>query len=426
MKNYQEAVDYVTSLEFLGIKLGLKNITILLAALGNPQRQFKSVHIAGTNGKGSVSAMLSAIFTEAGYKVGLYTSPHLVSIRERFRINERIVPEERFYRLTTEVKAALAADIPATYFEFTTAMAFLLFAQEKVDLAIVETGMGGRLDATNVITPELAVITNIARDHEAHLGRSLYSIAKEKAGIIKPGLSVVTGVHQPKLLGIIQQDCLVLDNPIYVFGQHFRIRRGGMNGFSYQGMWRKLTGLEVKLQGQHQLGNAALALATIEIMGGKGLSVDEKVVGEGFRKVNWPGRQEVFDGSPTILIDGAHNPAGVKTLCRSLSGDFVYSRLILIWGGMADKDHRAMLKQLAPMAQAIIFTKPQNRRAADPDMLSVQLGPFDDGAVYLTSQVREAIDKAKMLARENDIICIAGSLYLVGEAREIIQPSFLH
>ncbi|TSA13892.1 MAG: bifunctional folylpolyglutamate synthase/dihydrofolate synthase [Deltaproteobacteria bacterium] len=426
MKNYQEAVDYVTSLEFFGIKLGLKNITTLLAALGNPHRQFKSVHIAGTNGKGSVGAMLSAIFTEAGYKVGLYTSPHLVSIRERFRINERIISEECFYRLTTEVKAALAADIPVTYFEFTTAMAFLLFAQEKVDLAIVETGMGGRLDATNVLSPELAVITNIGRDHEAHLGRSLFSITREKAGIIKPGLSLVTGVHQPKLLGIIQQDCLAFDNPIYVFGQHFRIRRVGMNGFSYQGMWRKLTGLEVGLQGQHQLGNAALALAVIELMGSKGLSVDEKVTGEGLKKVNWPGRQEVFDGSPTILIDGAHNPSGVKTLCRALCRDFVYNRLILIWGGMADKDHRAMLKQLAPMARAIIFTKPRNRRAADPDMLSAQLGPLDDGAVYLTNQVSEAINKAKMLAEENDLICIAGSLYLVGEAREIIQPSFLH
>ncbi|HEC99544.1 MAG TPA: bifunctional folylpolyglutamate synthase/dihydrofolate synthase [Proteobacteria bacterium] len=425
MKNYQEAVDYVTSLEFFGIKLGLKNITTLLAALGNPHRQFKSVHIAGTNGKGSVGAMISAVFTEAGYKVGLYTSPHLVSIRERFRINERIIPEERFYRLTTEVKAALAADIPVTYFEFTTATAFLLFAQEKVDLAIVETGMGGRLDATNVLTPELAVITNIGRDHEAHLGRSLFSITREKAGIIKPGLSLVTGVHQPKLLGLIQQDCLAFDNPIYVFGQHFRIRRVGMNGFSYQGMWLKLNGLEVKLQGQHQLGNAALALAVIELMGSTGLSVDKKVIGEGLKKVNWPGRQEVFAGSPTILIDGAHNPSGVKTLCRALSRDFVYNRLILIWGGMADKDHRAMLNQLAPMARAIIFTKPRNRRAADPDMLSAQLGLLD-GAVYLTNQVSEAINKAKMLAEENDLICIAGSLYLVGEAREIIQPSFLH
>lgn len=424
MNNYQESVNYINSLEFFGIKLGLRNITALLTALGDPHRQFKSVQVAGTNGKGSVSAMLSAIFTEAGYKVGLYTSPHLVSVRERFRINERIISEERFHRLATDVKAALPEDIPITYFEFTTAMAFLLFAQEKVDLAIVEAGLGGRLDATNTLTPELAVITNISHDHEAHLGKSLMSIVKEKAGIIKPGLSLIAGVHQPKLLNIIQETCSTFDNPLYVFGQDFRIRRASGNRFSYQGIWLKLTSLEVKLRGQHQLNNAALALAVVEAMGSKGWSVDGRMIREGFKKVIWPGRQEIFEGNPTILMDGAHNPAGVKTLCHSLARDFIYNRLLLIWGGMEDKNHYAMLKQLAPMAQVIIFTRPKARRAADTTMLSAQLGPFD-GIVYLTDQVSEAIGKAKMLAEENDLICIAGSLYMIGEAREIIEPSFL-
>lgn len=425
MHNYQESVNYINKLEFFGIKLGLRNIINLLSALGNPHRYFKSIHVAGTNGKGSVSAMLSAIFTQAGYKVGLYTSPHLVSIRERYRINERLISEERFHRLALEVKSALPEDIPITYFEFTTALAFLLFAQEKVDLAIVETGLGGRLDATNVLHPEIAVITNIARDHELHLGKSLASIAKEKAGIIKPGLSLITGIHQPKLLSIIQETCLALDTPFYVFGQDFRIRRAGAHRFCYQGMWRKVTGLEVTLRGQHQLSNAALALAALEVMSSRGFSPDEEAIRNGFKKVFWPGRQEVFEGSPAILIDGAHNPAGVNTLCFSLARDFVYNRLILIWGGMADKNHQAMLKEIAPMAQAIIFTRPKGKRAADLAMLSTQLGPFDK-AVYFTDQVSEAIEKAKALATENDLICIAGSLYLVGEAREIIQPSFLH
>lgn len=425
MNNYQESLDYLNTLEYFGIKLGLRNITALLTALDRPHHKFKSVHVAGTNGKGSVSAMLSAIFTGAGYKVGLYTSPHLVSIRERYRIDEHCISEERFHQLALQVKAALPEDVPITYFEFTTAVAFLLFAQEKVDLAIVETGLGGRFDATNVLSPELAVITNIARDHEAYLGKSLVSITKEKVGIIKPGLSVVTGVHQPKLLGIVQETCLNLNDPIYVYGQDFRIRRAGENKFSYQGMWRKLAGLSVRLRGQHQLHNAALALAATETMNGKGLSVDERVIREGLNKVFWPGRQEVCEGDPAILMDGAHNPAGVSTLCRSLARDFTYNKLILIWGGMADKDHHTMLKQIAPMAQAIVFTRPKGRRAAEPYTLSAQLGPFE-GSVYLTSQVSEAIEKAKLMAQGNDLICIAGSLYLIGEAREIMQPTFLH
>ena len=416
---YKATVEYVEDLEFFGTKLGLNNITALLAALGQPHLSFRSVHVAGTNGKGSVSAMLSAIYFAAGYKVGLYTSPHLASIRERFRINESLITEEQFQEIALETKAALPKTVPVTFFEFVTAMAFLYFARENVDLAIIETGLGGRLDATNVISPELAVITNISRDHETHLGRSLAAITKEKAGIIKRGLNLVTGVHQPKLLHIIQDACLAHDCPIYVFGQDFRVRRANNGRFSYQGIWRKLDGLEIGLRGDHQMNNAALVLAAIENMNEKGCPVTENSFREGLRRVIWPGRQETFGNNPPFLLDGAHNPGGIKTLCRSLAKDYAFNRLILIWGGMADKDHYGMLKEIAPMAHTIVLTRPKYRRSADPSDLAVQLG-FFRGAVNLTGNIAEAISKAETLAEENDLICIAGSLYLIGEAREVL------
>ncbi|MFH1147809.1 MAG: folylpolyglutamate synthase/dihydrofolate synthase family protein [Pseudomonadota bacterium] len=419
MRSYEAAVEYVEDLEFFGIKFGLNNITSLLAALGNPHLSFRSVHVAGTNGKGSVSAMLSAIYCAAGYKVGLYTSPHLASIRERFRINESLITEEQFQEIARQTKAVLPETVPITFFEFTTAMAFLFFAREEVDLAIVETGLGGRLDATNVICPDLGVITNISRDHEAHLGRSLTGITREKAGIIKRGSNLITGIHQPGLLNIVQVACLAHDCPIYVFGQDFRIRRANNDKFSYQGVWRKFDGLEIGLRGAHQIHNAALALAATENMNEKGRPVSEDSLRTGLKRVIWPGRQEIFRNNPPFLLDGAHNPGGIKTLCRSLAKDYVFSRLILIWGGMADKDHYGMLKEIAPMAHTIVLTKPKYRRSADPADLAMQLG-FFHGAINLTSNIAEAISRAESLAEENDLICIAGSLYLIGEAREIL------
>lgn len=421
MNDYQNVIEYISDLEFFGIKFGLKNITTALQSLGNPHQRFKSIHIAGTNGKGSVSAMLSAIFFGAGCKVGLYTSPHLVSIRERIRINEEMISEAQFHQLALEVKSCVPPDVPITFFEFVTAVAFLAFAREKVDLAIVETGLGGRWDATNVITPEAAIITNISHDHEIHLGKSLISIAGEKAGIIKPNISVVTGITQPRLLNIVRESCLSCGNPLYVFGQDFRVRKAAANKFAYQGIWRKLNGLESNLRGQHQLSNAALALAAVEIMNPQKLAVSDSLIREGLKKVVWPGRQQLLNGSPPFLLDGAHNIAGVKTLCSSLAKEYSYTRLILIWGGMSDKDHYAMLKQIAPISDIIIFTKPKGRRAADPAMLAHHLSNYRTNNVHLTEELSDAVLKAKAWANDSDLVCIAGSLYLIGEAQEILR-----
>ena len=435
MMTYQEAWAFLDNLQFFKIKLGLESMSQFLDSVGNPHRGLRFVHVAGTNGKGSVSTTLRTILTRAGYKVGLYTSPHLSCVRERFRIDERFISEEAFARQASAIREALGEG-QITYFEFATALALLWFAEEQVDVAILEVGMGGRLDATNVITPLVSVITNVSMDHEQYLGNTLAAVAFEKAGVVKPGVPVVAGLSADESLEMVAQVCRERRAPLLLLGREFAAVRGPEGSWEYRGMEesRSLAGLQCRLKGGYQIGNAALALAALETISGT-LPVSGEAIRQGLLSVTWPGRLEYFclaDGKPVeclaeksaslrrYLLDGAHNPAGVESLRDALVSEFSYDRLILVWACMADKDIGTTLNTIAPLAERIIFTRPESERSATPEQLAAILSEEERPKAQGAATVAEALALAADLAQSGDLICVAGSLYLVGAARKIL------
>ena len=436
--NYQEAWAFLDNLQFFKIKLGLESMSQFLEAVGNPHRALRYVHVAGTNGKGSVSTTLRTILSMGGYKVGLYTSPHLSCVRERFRIDERFISEEAFSRHASVIRESLG-ERQITYFEFATALALLWFAEEQVDVAILEVGLGGRLDATNVIIPLVSVITNVSMDHEQYLGNTLAAVAYEKAGVIKPGVPVIAGVGADESLAVVTQICQERQAPLFLLGREFAAIRAQEGSWQYRGIEHNhfLTGLHCRLKGGYQIGNAALALATLEIISDC-LPVSGEAIRQGLLSVTWPGRLEYFcleDGKARecsaeietgkvasirrYLLDGAHNPAGVESLKDALVSEFYYDRLILVWACMADKDVAATLTAIAPLADRIIFTRPESVRSATPEQLIALLGA-DGNKAQGVATVAEALALAADLANAGDLICVAGSLYLVGAARKIL------
>jgi dihydrofolate synthase/folylpolyglutamate synthase len=417
--NFQQSLDYLYGLQKYGIKFGLNCTENLLERVGNPHRKTRFIHIAGTNGKGSTAAILSRILFNHGVKVGLYTSPHLVRFTERFRLNDKEVSAERILRVFEEIRATLDVRQPPTFFETVTAMAFLYFAEEQADFVIAETGLGGRLDATNVISPEVSVITNVGFDHQEFLGSTLSSITREKAGIIKQGVPVVTGALQPVAQGILKTTCMNKAAPLYRFKYDFRVRQKSNGSFQYRGIKRQLPSLSLNLRGSHQVGNAALALATLEILEQKRLiSLWPELIERAVREVRWPARLEVLETSPTIVLDGAHNPQGAESLRDALKESFTYKKLHLVMGIMADKDILGILRRLLPMAETAIFTRPRYARAANPDDIRKMARPYIQ-KYYVISDSASAIQEARHLAGPDDLICITGSLYFAGEVKQI-------
>jgi len=438
MMDYQEAWSYLDRLQFFKIKLGLASMARFLDSVGNPQQGLRCIHVAGTNGKGSVAAVLLAVLSRAGYRAGLYTSPHLSCVRERFRINDRYISEDEFAREASCIRQALGEE-QITYFEFTTALALLWFAREKVDVAILEVGMGGRLDATNVITPLVGVITNVSMDHEQYLGNTLAAVAAEKAGIIKSGVPLVSGVAADESQDVVSRVCREQGAPLYLLGRDFRAEAMAAGLFCYRGPGEKprlLAGLRNGLAGRHQMENAALALAALDLAAGQ-LPVCEEDIRAGLGSVRWPGRLEFFclaagrvvecpepgreEGDlRRYLLDGAHNPAGVQSLKAALQSDFPRKRLILVWASMADKDFAGALAIIADMADMIVFTRPESERSAGPEQLRLALPVGKQPCVLAAATVAAALAEAARQARSADLICVAGSLYLVGAARKIL------
>jgi len=439
MMNYQEAWAFLDNLQFFKIKLGLESMSQFLDSVGNPHRGLRFVHVAGTNGKGSVSTTLRTILTRAGYKVGLYTSPHLSCVRERFRIDDRFISEEAFARQASAIREALG-ERQITYFEFATALALLWFAEEQVDVAILEVGMGGRLDATNVITPLVSVITNVSMDHEQYLGDTLAAVVFEKAGVIKPGIPVVAGVSADDSLAVVTEVCEERKSPLFLLGREFEAIRGPEGSWKYSGIndSHSLADLHCRLKGGYQIGNAALALAALETISVT-LPVSGEAIRQGLLSVTWPGRLEYFclaDGKPVecpaepaigqpaslcrYLLDGAHNPAGVESLRDALASEFRYEHLILVWACMGDKDVAATLTTIAPLADRIIFTRPESERSATPEQLAAILPEKERSKAQSAPTVAEALILAADLAHSGDLICVTGSLYLVGAARKIL------
>lgn len=418
--HYQEGLKYLYSLQKFGIKFGLSKTSNLLKAFGNPHKGQKYIHVAGTNGKGSVAAIVASILKEAGIKVGFYSSPHLVRFTERFKINDKEISYKKAAGLVKELTDAFAPDEPPTFFEATTAMALVHFARENTDIAIMEVGMGGRLDATNIITPMVSVITNISREHESFLGSRLLDIAGEKAGIIKKGIDVLTGVTQPSVISLFQSLCEQKSAPLWRVGKDVRYRTTG-SGFNYYGLRRRLSGLEIGLKGRYQVRNAALAIAVIERLEEKGFRISSGHIRKGLKNPNWPGRMQVVGKRPTILLDGSHNPAAIRALADSIRTEFKYSRLILVIGVMEDKKIGQMLRGIVPICDYTIYTRPVYSRAANPEILMAKAAPLNKPGEVMPF-LTVALDRARKMADPEDLIVVCGSLFTVGEALTYFDP----
>jgi dihydrofolate synthase/folylpolyglutamate synthase len=423
--NYQEALAYLDQLQFFKIKLGLEASERLLAELGKPQDQLKIIHIAGTNGKGSVGANLLSILSAAGYRTGFYSSPHLSSVRERFRIGADYITKTSFAQLVTKLHTFLAGRPTPTYFEFTTILALLWFQEEKADVVILETGMGGRLDATNVVTPLISIITDISRDHEQYLGSTLSEIAGEKAGIIKLKVPVVFSGRAPETVPVIKQRCQEKNSPLYMHDQDFSGHRNSKGALDYRPIHGPLhTDLPLVLAGAHQAINTSLALAALELLE-SWFPISSQALIDGLHQVHWPCRMELLTlkaqgKTVRFLLDGAHNQAGVEALHLALSQGYPRRRLLLIWGNMIDKQIQPALLELVSLANEIIFTRAESLRSASPAALYEQLPETARVKARCTDTVEQALEEAITAATPDDLTCVAGSLYLVGRMRQLL------
>jgi dihydrofolate synthase/folylpolyglutamate synthase len=479
--SYSETINYLYNLQKHGIKFGLDNISWLMSSLDDPHKSFLSVHVAGTNGKGSVSAIIASILKSAGLRVGLFTSPHIVSFTERIRINGEEISEDEIIELADEIRCIVErhGDFSPTFFEIVTAMALLYFERKKIDIAVMEVGMGGRLDATNIITPEVSVITDISYDHMEFLGSTLKEIAHEKVGIIKKGIPVVTSYQETEAIKVIEKKAIENDTDLYVYGRDFFsvLRREDFSGIcfdyhsrlssqalhpltqktveksrdsseghhnSHPPMADTIHNLVLPLMGEHQMQNASVAIKAATIVlnnipylppqppltkGGVGgydsSPISHHFIREGLKNVRWPGRLEIVKEEPVILIDGAHNPAAANALSAALKKFFFekYKRIIIVLGIMGDKDVKGIMKPLLPLASEIILTSPEYSRAASPEKLvatAASLGFFN---VRIALNVKVAIEMALKLAHDtpaSSLILVTGSFYTIGEAKEAI------
>lgn len=427
---YEEAISYIHSLHRFGVRPGLERITELLGRLGNPHRDLKVAHVTGTNGKGSATAMIASVLQAAGLRTGLYISPYLEEFTERIRVNGLNIPKGDLVNLLREVRQALSAMTAEglehpTEFEVVTAIGFLHYARQRVDALALEVGLGGRYDATNVVgRPLVSVITNVGLDHMNVLGNTVEEIAREKAGICKPGIPCVTATNRPGALAEIERVCRDVGAPLTVVGREvtFRVLEAGPAGLRVEVRSRNgvYPDLEIGLAGSHQAENAATALAACEELVKGGLPVDEEAIRRGLRTVRWPGRLELFPGSPPVLIDGAHNADGAEVLANSLRTLYRYRRLILVVGILADKEVERVLGTLVPLANLVVSTTPDNPRAVPPADLAHRIELLGRPCLPVPDPA-DALDAALAEASPEDLVCVAGSLYLVGRVRTLLR-----
>ena len=422
MERYFETLEKIFNLRGGIIDLRLDRMRQALALFNHPENQFPSLHIAGTNGKGSTAALLHNILQQAGYRTALYTSPHLESFTERIRIGHEEIAQAEVVSFADEIWQRTAeANVPLTFFEFITVMAFIYFARNRVDVAVVEVGLGGRLDATNVVTPLVSIITTIAKDHEAYLGPDELSIAREKGGIIKPRIPVICGKVSEPVTAVLQEIARLRESPAYFLGTSFSFLLKNERLFDYIGIKQNLSGLALALRGRHQLANASLALAALELVN-EHFPVPQAALRYGLETVRWPGRLEVISERPLVILDGAHNPEGVRALADALIELRQGRKIKLLFATMADKEWQLMLEILAKLADEIIFTRVSMERSADPELLAKNIPVPIPSRVIQDSQTALAalLDRAQ----PDDILVVAGSLYLLGEVRPRLSKSF--
>jgi len=436
MKNYLQVIKYLNSLERFGIQLGLERITKLLELLGNPHKDLKCIHVAGTNGKGSVTTFISEILKNAGFKIGTYTSPHFISLTERIAINGIPIPEVQVAEIVSQ-KIFPAINILTsylthpTYFEIITSLAFIYFAQERVDFVVLEVGLGGRLDATNIVTPLVSVITSINLEHQDVLGESLEEIAYEKAGIIKQGIPVVLGSLPPNVVKIIKKVALSQNSRVYQLGKEikFIINKTPTASLNYQfkvkGILKEYHHLQTSLLGYHQIINAVTSIGAIEILQADyKFKITTQDIKNGLLQAKIRGRLELIKkNSFSFLLDGAHNPASAGMLRKALEDYFSLRRLIFIIGILEDKDIGGIVRELLYQNEAvdrIIITQPNTKRAVTPERIYKEIIQYTE-KIHLLATISASIQYAQSIAASPDLICITGSLYTIAEAIEYLK-----
>ncbi|KUO51567.1 MAG: bifunctional folylpolyglutamate synthase/dihydrofolate synthase [Desulfitibacter sp. BRH_c19] len=433
--NYQEALDYLRNLTTFGMNFGLDRILKLLELLGNPQKTLKVVHIGGTNGKGSTAAMLSSVLAESGYNVGMFTSPHIHSYRERFRINGEMISRENATALITFIKPLLEKMVQEGYehpteFEVNTAMAFKYFQQEAVDLLVLEVGLGGEIDSTNVVNnPLLSIITNVAMDHMDYLGNSIKEIATVKSGIIKENRPVITGVDKVEALEVIEQKSNSLESPLYILGRDFSYQTSSLGPegsvFTVTGIKDNYPKINLPLLGEHQGKNLAMVLVAVELLQEMGFAkITKDTLLRGLQKVVWNARLEIFKKDPLIIIDVAHNVDGIMTLKDAVENIFPDYQLTLVIGMLADKEREKVVQIIAPLARRIVVTKPLSPRAGNWEQLKFLAEKYCS-EVLLEPNIGDALKIAltKVGSLPKEMIIITGSFYMVSEARQWLQEN---
>lgn len=420
--NIQEAMDFIHQTQYKGSKLGLSNIQTLMELLGNPQDELKYIHVAGTNGKGSTSAMLSSILVEAGYNTGLFTSPYINEFNERIQVNGKNIPDEFLIKYVEKLKIALdKMDNKPTEFEIVTALGFLYFHEMNCDIVVLEVGLGGRLDSTNIIgKPEIAVITAIGIDHTKELGEDIEKIAWEKAGIIKENSDVVLYEQDEVITNVINKICKEKSAKLYISEPQEII----LKDFSLQNQvldYKNLKEVKLGLLGEHQLKNAAVVLKTVEVLESKGWNISKESFIAGLKKVKWPARFEVMNMNPVFIVDGAHNPHGVETLAKNIDNYFKNKKITFITGVMQDKDYGKMYDLIAPFAKKFVVVKPENPRAFDYHELGKFLKNRYNVEIIEGENIQLGIEKALESSNEEDIIIAFGSLYMAGEIRSYFE-----
>jgi dihydrofolate synthase/folylpolyglutamate synthase len=408
-----QAIAYLKQLPHTEVKPGLERIQALLERVGNPHERLQAVHIGGTNGKGSVAVMIASVLQRAGYRVGLYTSPHLISYCERIQINGAPIAEDEFAHIADELMpiADAMADKP-TQFEFMTALAFLYFLSQKIDIAVIEVGLGGRFDATNVITPMVSVLTNVELDHTDLLGETLEQIAWEKAGIAKRGVPLVTGERKPNALEVIARECALVGAPLIPARQ--RARR---TDFTWEYQEFEVWGegkVRMKLLGGYQRENLNVALEALEVLR-QSLEIPHEALVRGLEQASWPGRFEVVQREPYIILDGAHNPHAARALredVRRYRERYALHKSALLFGVLRDKAYQTMAEILFPDFDEIVLVKPDSPRALEPSAL-LSWAP----AAKICNTISEGLDVAR--ASGAGLICVTGSLYVIGAAKRL-------
>ncbi|MCK6553593.1 bifunctional folylpolyglutamate synthase/dihydrofolate synthase [Candidatus Binatia bacterium] len=415
---YAEVLAWLYGLEAArGMDFKLERVELALRHLGDPHRRYPVLHVAGTNGKGSVAAMLDAVYGAAGYRVGLYTSPHLVSFGERIRVGGSTIPPETVVALTREIQSAvLARGIELTFFELVTVMGLLHFARAEVDLAVIEVGLGGRLDATNVVLPEVAIVTNIGRDHEEYLGEALAAIAREKAGIVKAGRPAIVGPMTEEAAGAIAERAAQVQAPTYWYGRDFSVSDDVP--FRFDGLGARIEGLTVGLRGSYQRTNAALALAAI-VWAQPRFPVSEVAVRRGLAEVRWPGRLEVVQTQPLVVLDGAHNTDGLAALVAEVPRVTGGRRVHVLFAVMRDKRWEDMVAVLGPIAASATVTRVLPPRGADPEPVARAFRAFCPARAVDSPE--SALECVCAQAGSDDAVLVCGSLFLIGA----VYPYFL-